>query len=159
MKRTPLKTYAPLKRYTALRQQSPTNTKRAKPTGPDRNTVDAVLERDQHSCGLCGHGLSGQRGRDWSVQHRRPRRMGGDTRQDVNLPSNLFAVHGDGVSGCHGRIESHRAESYENGWLLHDRDVPSQRPICHAVHGWCYLTDDGRVEYAPPPVNVDGEIR
>lgn len=141
---------------TELRRKSPLRSKH-RSTGPDSHTVEVVLERDNWSCGCCGHGLSGERGRDWSIQHRRPRRAGGDPRPDVNLPSNLFPVHGDGTTGCHGRIESYRAEAYDNGWLLHDGDVPSQSPICHAVHGWCHLTDDGRVEYAPPPVLV-GEV-
>ena len=143
---------SPLARRTPLRP-----TRRS--TGPDRLTVDAVLERDRHSCAVCGHGLSGARGWGWSIQHRRPRRAGGDPRPDTNLPSNLIPVHGSGTTDCHGRIESHRAESYENGWLLHGGDVPSQQAICHAVHGWCYLTDDGRVSLSPPPVDVGGVIR
>ncbi|MBX6749988.1 MAG: hypothetical protein IRY85_10035 [Micromonosporaceae bacterium] len=145
-------------RRTSLKRKTPLKSRR-RSTGPDQHTVDTVLERDQHSCGVCGYGLSGTRSVDWSIQHRRPRRQGGDPRPDVNLPSNLFAVHGDGTSGCHGRIESHRAEAYSNGWLLHDGDVPSQEAICHAVHGWCYLTDDGRISYSPPPVLVGEEIR
>lgn len=135
--------------------------KRPASTGPDANTVDAVLERDQHSCGVCGFALPAERGgpNGWSIQHRRPRRAGGDPRPDVNLSSNLIAVHGSGTTLCHGKIESFRAEAYENGWLLHDGDVPSQVAICHAVHGWVYLSDDGRYELAPPPVLVGEEIR
>jgi len=141
-----------------MRRSAPLRSKR-RSTGPDRNTVDAVLERDQRSCAVCGDGITGERGWDWSIQHRRPRRAGGDTRPDTNLPSNLVAVCGSGTTLCHGRIESHRAEAYEHGWLLRERDVPSQEAICHAVHGWCYLTDDGQVSLSPPPINVDGVIR
>jgi len=145
-------------RRTELKRKTPHKSRR-RSTGPDRNTVDAVLERDQWMCAVCGDVLVGQRGIGWSIHHRRPRRAGGDKRPDTNLASNLVAVHGHGTADCHGRIESRRAEAISHGWLLHDGDVPSQTAINHAVHGWCHLTDDGRVEYAPPPVNVGGVIR
>lgn len=166
MRRTVLRAKAPLARRAPLRQVS---VKRAAKlaasgvrvgrhagTGPDAHTVEVVLTRDNWSCACCGFALSGVRGRDYAIHHRRPRRTGGDRRPDVNLPSNLVPLHSD----CHERrVESHRAVSYDNGWLLHAGDVPSQRPILHAVHGWTYLTDDGRCEFAPPPVSIGGEIR
>jgi hypothetical protein len=132
--------------------------KRQRSTGPDAHTVDVTLERDHWSCVTCSDAIFGERGRDWSIGHRRPRRMGGDPRPDTNLPSNLITLHGDGVSSCHGMLESNRALAYDQGWLLHDVDVPSQVPILHATHGWVHLTDDGRIEQAPPPINRDGVL-
>jgi len=96
------------------------------------DVVEAVLERDQHSCVVCGQNLYGTRGYDWSLQHRRPRRAGGDKRPDVNLPANLVAVCGSGTERCHGWIESNRTEALALGLLLHADDKPSE----HAVATW-----------------------
>jgi hypothetical protein len=129
----------------------------ARYTGPDDDTVACVVERDRGRCGWCGHPIDfyGVRGFDWSVGHRRPRQMGGDTRPDTNLPSNLELLHGHGRSLCHGELETERrGEAGVLGHLLDGEAVPSQRPIRHAVHGWCYLTDDGAVTQAPPPVDL-----
>lgn len=127
-------------------------------TGPDEETVAGLFERDGWRCGKCGGAITGTRGWDWSVSHRRPRRAGGDPRPDTNLPSNLELLHGSATTLCHGDVESHRGDAYLSGHLLHDGDVPSQEPVNHAVHGWVYLTDDGRVEQAPPPVNRAGVL-
>lgn len=126
-------------------------------TGPDAATVEVVLERDAHKCRWCGFGISGERGRDWSLQHRRPRRMGGDPRPDTNSPANLVTVHGSGTTGCHGHIETHRAEAIHHGFLLYADDVPAERPIL--VDGesrWLYLTDDGQESDLPPGEEVTG---
>lgn len=150
-----MKRGGPLQRYKPLRQ---TPLKRAGihprivPTGPEAHTVDTVLERDCHSCAVCGRGITGQRGVDWSIHHRRARGMGGTTAPDTNLPSNLLTVCGNGTEGCHGLIESRRPEALDRGWLLRAGDVPSQRPVQHMLHGWVYLTDDGRISRAAPPV-------
>jgi hypothetical protein len=59
-------------------------------TGPHRDVVDLVLERDQHSCAWCGGCLWGDRGMDWSIGHRRPRRSGGDPRPDKHKLRHAF---------------------------------------------------------------------
>jgi hypothetical protein len=112
-------------------------------TGPDQLTVDAVLERDCWSCVVCGGGLWGNRGWDWSVGHRRPRRIGGDPRPETNGPANLVILHGSGTTGCHGAVESMRTQSEELGWLLHAEYIPAEHPIQHALHGWVLLDDAG----------------
>ena len=112
-------------------------------TGPDRLTVDAVLERDSWSCVVCGCGIFGERGWDWSIGHRRPRRDGGDPRPETNFTANLVTLHGSGTTGCHGVVESLRTESYALGWLLHAEDIPSRCPMQHHLHGWVYLNDVG----------------
>ncbi len=45
-----------------------------------------------------------------SVQHRRARAMGGTSRDDVHALPNLLLVCGDGVTGCHGWIETQERE-------------------------------------------------
>jgi hypothetical protein len=114
-------------------------------TGPHRDVVDLVLERDQHSCAWCGGCLWGDRGMDWSIGHRRPRRNGGDPRPDTNLPSNLVALHGSGTTGCHGEIERERDRAEQVGFLLTATAKPYEHKIRHAFYGWCFLNEDGGV--------------
>ena len=158
LRRTPLKRGAPLKQgKPLLRRTALAVTAKRRPgrrsTGPAADVVAAVLARDGHACVRCGRQVSGERGRDWSVHHRRPRRMGGDRRPDTNLPSNLVVLCGDGSRLCHFWAESHRAEAERLGWLLPADAVPSQMPMVHAGAGRVvWLTDDGRLEYGPPPI-------
>jgi hypothetical protein len=57
-----------------LRTTHSTFTNRPKLTGPSREVVEMVLERDHYSCASCGGELYGDRGTGWSIGHRRPRR-------------------------------------------------------------------------------------
>ena len=113
-------------------------------TGPMPDIVAAVLERDQHRCVVCSLPLHGTRGRDWSLHHRRPRRMGGDPRPETNLPANIVSVCGSGTSGCHGWLESRRTEAMHQGLILHADDDPSEHPIA-TWYGVVLLDDDGGV--------------
>lgn len=118
-------------------------------TDPNRSTVDKVKTRDWGACARCGrYVLNGQRGRDWSVHHRRPRGSGGTSLGWVNLPGNLILLCGSGVDGCHGHIESNRDEARAQGFLvnLNGKDVPSMVPVVHAVHGVVLLDDAGGIE-------------
>jgi hypothetical protein len=111
---------------------------------PDSITVAAVVARDFGRCARCGQPVTGERGIDFSLHHRRPRAMGGSSRPDTNQPHNLVLLHGSGVSLCHGLVEQHRAEAYANGWLLRQGQDPSVVPVNHAAHGgWVLLTPDG----------------
>lgn len=76
--------------------------------------------------------------------------MGGTRRDDTNSPANLILLCGSGNAQCHGRIESYRAVAYLRGFLVGQGVTPSQCAIEHAVHGWCYLTDDGEAVTEPP---------
>ena len=121
-------------------------TKRKKDTGPDWDTVMAVLARDGFRCVRDGAPIQGERGVHWVVHHRRPRQMGGTRRADANSPANLLSL----CSRCHEFVESERAEAYVNGWLVHTHHDPAKVP-CLVEHGsrWVHLTDDGR--YADGP--------
>lgn len=125
---------------------------RYRDTGPSPEVVELVRERDRDSCAHCGREIVGRRGYDWSVQHRRPRGSGGDARPETNLPGNLVLLHGSGTTGCHGQVESRRADAQCKGFLIprESIDRPELHAIEHALHGWCYLLDDGTVSTDPP---------
>lgn len=72
----------------------------ASDTGPDRKTRLLVLKRDGYACVCCAATVINQR---YSLQHRKRRSQGGG-----NCASNLLTVLGDGVSGCHQRMDSRR---------------------------------------------------
>jgi len=101
---------------------------RYRPTGPDHEVVDLVLERDQHSCVCCGENLQGIRGRDWSLHHRRGRGMGSTRRPETNLPANLVSVCGSGSTGCHGWLTENPALGREQGLVLTQQDDPAGVP-------------------------------
>jgi hypothetical protein len=123
---------------------------RPRNTGPDPATVAIVRERDAYRCVRCDVPCIGERGWQWSIHHRRGR----DGKPDSNLPQNLLTVCGaDNVTGCHGFIESHRAEGRDNGWRI-DRNGVATDPllipvlVCHGSR-WVYLTADGRYSDDP----------
>lgn len=123
--------------------------KPAKNTGPDAATVALVFARDHSRCARCAQPITGTRGLDWSVQHRRAR-QGSDTRPDTNQPQNLLLLHGSGTTLCHGHVESHRVEAREFGWAVRQSDDPALMPVLHAVHGWVLLTPAGGITAHSP---------
>ncbi|MEV2239464.1 HNH endonuclease [Micromonospora sp. NPDC049891] len=141
---------AGLSRVAAVKDAKP---KRPRDTGPAKSTVETVAARDHNGCAVCGLPVSGVRGVDFSVHHRRPRAAGGSSRTDTNGPQNLVLLHGSGVSGCHGRVEQNRAEAYANGWLVRQAQDPAEAPINHAVHGWVLLAADGSLTFLSPNRN------
>ena len=122
-------------------------------TGPSPEVVSAVLERAQYSCEACGIGLGPRRGEDWSVQHRRPRAMGGTRWPGVNMPSNLMILCGSATTpgSCHEFAETNRASAVAAGWLVLSRSDPRMAP-CLVEHGsrWVYLDDLGGYSDDPP---------
>ena len=123
---------------------------RYRDTGPDRETVMQVLVRDGYRCVRDGVPAQGERGVQWSIQHRLPRSGGGD-----NSPENLIVLCGSGTTGCHGHVESHRTEAYVNGWLVRRGFDPLLQPVLvdHQSR-WVYLTADGRYSDDPPEVGA-----
>lgn len=116
--------------------------RRPRDTGPTSETVALVWSRDGGRCVRCGGVLTGTRGLDWSVQHRRAR-QGRDLRPDTNQPTNLILLHGSGTTLCHGHVESFRAEARQFGWAIRQTDDPAVMPVLHALHGWVLLAPDG----------------
>jgi len=111
-------------------------------TGPSHDVVEAVLERDQYSCFICGVGLGPARGRDFQIHHRRARRSGGSQLSDTNLPQNLLTLDPD----CHARIERERTAAYEGGWLVRQQGNPLEVEVLRHALEWVLLKDDGTVE-------------
>ncbi len=163
--RTGLRSRTVLERHVPLAQVSTRRTERGsaalhpvrsnaagpKLTGPDRTTVDAVLERDQHSCIVCGLGLCGERGLDWSIHHRKRRSQGGD-----NSPANLISVCGHGTAGCHGAIHATPGWARDfGGWLVKGSEDPARvRVLVEAGSHWVYLTADARYSDGIPEVGA-----
>lgn len=141
-----------LSRTAAVRDRKP-----PRDTGPDAGTVATVAARDFGRCARCGEPIWGERGRDWSVQHRRAR-QDKDRRPDTNEPQNLLLLHGSGTTRCHGHVESYREEARANGWAIRQSDDPAEMPVNHAVHGWVLLTDAGGIETYSPNQPTDQEV-
>lgn len=123
-------------------------------TGPSSDVVDAVLERAGYSCEACGSALGDRRGVDWSVQHRRPRAMGGTRWSGINLPSNLMILCGSATTpgSCHEFAETRRASAVAAGWLVLSHEDPATVPVMITRDRWKYLTEDGRYADSPPEV-------
>jgi hypothetical protein len=118
-------------------------------TGPSRDVVDMVVERDGYCCVRCGGRITGHRGFSWSLHHRRGR----DGLHDSHQPQNLITLHGaSNVHSCHGAVHSHRGQAMDAGYSL--SRIAGADPLLYAVllHGerFVYLTADGR--YADDPV-------
>lgn len=120
---------------------------RPKPgSGIPAKVREAVVVRDGGRCRRCGVWLANVPG---SVHHRLPRGRGGDARL-----SNLVLLHGDGVRGCHGEVEAHRAQAYDDGWLVRSGEDPADVAVL-APEGWVLLADDGSESLA---VSRDGVL-
>lgn len=102
-------------------------------TGPTQETRQAVMERDQFKCVRCGRAVSGEPGRDFSLQHRIPRGMGGSRDPRLNLPSNLVLMCGSGATMCHGHVESYRADAETDGYLVPRHLDPAEVPVTVAT--------------------------
>lgn len=100
-------------------------------TGPTPKTVEKVLKRDGYACVRCGQPITGERGMDWSIQHRRPRGSGGSRDPRINRPANLIVLCGSAVTLCHGAVESNRAAARAYGYLVsqHTPVTPAEVPV------------------------------
>lgn len=88
-----------------------------------------------------------------SLHHRRPRGKGGTRRADVNSYAALLDVCGDGVQGCHGYIERHRAWALARGLLVPNNgtgDAVDCTKVPVVLHdGRRVLLDDVAPFYSP----------
>lgn len=104
--------------------------------------LKALDARDGHVCAW--HGPSC--GTDVLVpQHRANRGMGG--RSSLNRLSNLVWL----CSGTNGLVESRTEWAIQArvlGIKISSHADPDAEPITHAVHGRCFLNDDGTVSAA-----------
>lgn len=97
---------------------------------------DAVYMRDNGRCVRCGaFGLT-------NIHHRTPRGMGGTKDKASISLANLLTLCGHGTAGCHGYIESHRAEAVENGYIVLRGTDPATVPV-KTLRGEQWFTNDG----------------
>jgi 5-methylcytosine-specific restriction enzyme A len=118
---------------------------RYRDTGPSKDAVELVLFRAGFQCEVCSVGLSGIRGVDYHIHHRRARRMGGSQWEGINLCSNLLALD----RFCHQDIESRRAHALETGRLVPSSADPAYVAVLVQDH-WKYLRADGSTSLHPP---------
>lgn len=116
--------------------RKPAKVDRPKDTRPKSSVVpkrlrDAVLVRDEWCCQRCGLGV---RGRDYSLQHRDPRGLGGS--RTKHTLANLVTLCGTATTGCHGDVESFRNDAKRDGWLLPDGVVPEEWPVFRFQARW-----------------------
>lgn len=155
----------PLERRTPLRSVRPnervgTATKRRRPprksTGPTNEQRQDLLARADGRCERCGVRVAAYDGGQWvpvavfSDHHRQPRGKGGTTDPEVNSPTNRLVLCGDGVTGCHGEVESQRELSYAHGWLVKRPADPATVPVETYAHGRVLLTNDNNYREAEP---------
>lgn len=112
-------------------------------TGFSDAVATAIIERDG-GCVRCGGACQhGERGRDYSLQHRRARGMGGTVREDTNEPQNGLLLCGSANTGCHGYVERFRDEAREHGWAIRQNQNPLSMIVDHFYHGMVFLHSNG----------------
>ncbi len=99
-------------------------------TGPSASVRGDVMARCQGKCERCAESLVA-----YNIHHRRPRAMGGTNRPETNEHANLAVL----CTGCHGLVESHRAEAFEEGWLVSQHSDPATVPVLLHRERWVYL--------------------
>lgn len=104
-----------------------------------RANREIIIWRSDGVCEICAHA------RATNMHHRRPRGMGGTTR-NIHTPAWILHVCGSGTTGCHGYIEGNRTLAYRNGWLLRANQIPATTPAWIRGTGFVILNDDGRYE-------------
>ena len=103
-----------------------------------------VLARANYVCELCYGPLT-----QMSLHHRRPRQMGGTKAPWIHDHENLLALCGSGTTGCHGYVESRRADAYEFGWLVRSGMTPHTTPFCDKRGHWWYLYKNLKLPLTP----------
>lgn len=93
-----------------------------------------VYERCAGRCEICDEWAS-----DLELHHRRARGMGSTRRPETNMASNCLAL----CRMCHhGRVESYRAQAFDNGWLVRQSHQPLDVPVLRRGQ-WVLLDDVG----------------
>jgi len=69
--------------------------------------------------------------------------MGGSKNPDLHKASNLIALCGSGISGCHGWVENNRASARAFGYLLENVESAEQAPFKDMNGTWWLIDNDG----------------
>ena len=126
-----------------------------KNTGPTAKTLALVKARNDGACLRCNVRAGEQ------CHHRRPRKMGGSRRPEINSPENLVWICGH----CHAAIESNREAAIATGWLVPEGlDGPLETPLVDLLGREFFLTEEGDVKFINPlvgfyPVNPADHVR
>lgn len=110
---------------------------------------EAALCRDGRCCQRCGVSLYG---RDYSLQHRDARGMGGSKLK--HTLANLVALCGTATTGCHGHVESERTESVRDGWSVPNGVTPEEWPVLRYGTSW-EMPGDEWVKAEPHPYQIE----
>lgn len=96
-----------------------------------------VLNRDMYACRRCGAPINYA---DYSLHHRQGRRG-----SDPHRYSNLVTLCGSGTTGCHGRVHSRPAESYNTGLMVRRNSIDDTEEVpLIDLNGFAVcLTNDG----------------
>jgi 5-methylcytosine-specific restriction endonuclease McrA len=98
----------------------------------DDRLVQGILTRDRY-CWVCGNALG-----TWHLHHRKLRKHGGS-----DSYQNVIAVHPQ----CHNlgthSIHLNPEKAYENGWLVHSWENPTDIPVTRRGGESALLTTDG----------------
>jgi 5-methylcytosine-specific restriction enzyme A len=100
--------------------------------------VRAIIhERSGGMCERCGEA------RGTEIHHRRPRGMGGSTKESTNTASNGVLL----CSPCHAWVESHRTDALLEGFLV--LQIASPRKSAVKIRGvYMHLDDNGNLTQA-----------
>jgi hypothetical protein len=120
-------------------------------TGFTTTARHVIFDRDGGQCVRCGQlvlvwdDVRWLALQEYSIQHRRPRGMGGSSDPATNHPTNGVLLCGSATTpgSCHLWAESHRTEAYDAGYLVHQGIDPATIPVLHHSLGLVYLTNEG----------------
>lgn len=105
------------------------------------STRQQVEERAKGLCEVCGSPVEVPQ-----IHHRKPRGMGGTKNPASRSAANALYVH----FRCHEWIERNRSEAYGMGYLVHQTEQSSDKPVLLPT-GWFLLQDDGSLLPASEP--------
>lgn len=113
-------------------------------TGPTKNTRREVAIRDDGACVKCGvtvvDPITMTPFRQYSIQHRAARGMGGSRDPKINASPNLLMLCGTGVTECHGDVEQHREQGRRHGFSIASREDPELVPVLNWTQGAAFLS-------------------
>jgi 5-methylcytosine-specific restriction protein A len=104
---------------------------------------EALWERSEGYCEISGYPLDLE---TFDAHHRRLKGMGGTSRPDTDLLSNLLAldptIHNGGPDSMHGNP----AWATPRGYLLPQTAIPHNEPVLLRGGTWVLLRDNGGYE-------------
>ena len=65
--------------------------------------------------------------------------MGGSKNLELHKSANLIALCGSGTTGCHGWVESNRAEARQLGYLIQKVESAELIPLNDDAGVWCNI--------------------